>query len=243
MDQNLDKNKKIEVGSLIQKTAVPFSIIGLAKVIIVVAIILTISIFILTSNNQNPAIGYGGLGIALILLVLGIASLARTQKTVSSSTAVQSQKVQLDPGEKLIGYASGIMRSGWRGGFAVLGSGQIKSTENALIVTSKQIYFITVPMEGAGKIVSGTDISTVQWMLSQEKIKTTLEDLINSHNLQGVLDSVTVNSSLPLANIDAVEPNGTLTITFKTKDGQKLVYNFLKKEEYEKAASICAKIS
>ena len=238
MDQNLSEKKKVEVGNLIQKTAVPFSIIGLAKVIIMVAIILAISIFILTSNNQNPAIGYGGLGIAFILLVLGIVSLARTQKVVSGPTTVQSQKVQLVPGEKLIGYASGIMRSGWRGGFAVLGSGQIKSTENALIVTDKQIYFITVPMEGAGKIVSGTDISTVQWMLSQEKIKTTLENLINSHDLQGVFDLVVVNSSLPRQNIESVEPNGTLTITFKTKDGQKLVYNFLKKEEYEKARGL-----
>lgn len=234
MDQNLDEKKKVEVGNLIQKTAVPFSIIGLAKVIIMVAIILAISIFILTSNNQNPAIGYGGIGIATILLVLGIVSLARIRKIVSSATTIQSPKVQLGPGEKLIGYASGIMRSGWRGGFAILGSGQIKSTENALIVTDKQIYFITVPMEGAGKIISGTDISTVQWMLSQEKIKTTLENLINSHDLQGVLDSVVVNATLPRQSIESVEPNGTLTITFKTKNNQKLVYNFLKKEEYNK---------
>jgi len=233
MDQNLDEKKKVEVGSLIQKTAVPFSIIGLAKVIIVVAIVLAISIFTLTSKNQNPAIGYGGLGIALILLVLGVVSLARTQKIVST-TAIQSQKAQLDPDEKIIGYASGIMRSSWRGGFAILGSGQIKSTENALIATDKRIYFITVPMEGAGKIVSGTDISTVQWMLSQGKIKTTLENLINSRDLQGVLDSVVINATLPRQNIEAIEPNGTLTIAFRTKDGEKLVYNFLKKEEYDK---------
>jgi hypothetical protein len=232
------KKDTFEVGGWIQRAGMPFEILRFGKILVVALILLGVSIVFLSSKDMNPAIGYGVICISLILLALGIISLVRTSRMVASKPILQSQKIQLEPNEKMTGYATGLIRYGWRGGHALFGSGQINATENAMIATDKRVCFVTVPIEGAGKIIGGMDISTAQWMLSQDKIKQVLEDLIKSKNLQDVLDSVTVNSSIIRQNIVYAKPRGELTIAIKTTDGQKIMYNFLKKEELEKAVNV-----
>lgn len=234
------KKDSIEIGGIIQRTGMPFGILRFGKILILVAILLGASIILLNSQDVHPGIGYGGLGIALILLTLGIVSLIRTSRIVASSPTIQTQKVQLEPGETLKGYATGLIRSGWRGGYSSFGSGQVKATENAMLVTDKRVCFVTVPLDGAGKIIGGADVSMMQWMLSQEKINQTLEEMIKSKSLQEVLDAIIVNSTLARQDIVYAKPRGELTIAIKSTDGQKVMYNFLKKEEFEKAIKLLA---
>jgi len=75
-------------------------------------------------------------------------------------------------------------------------------------------------------------------MLSQENIKKTLEELIHSKNLQEVFDSIIVNLAIARPNIVYAKARGELTMAIKTTDGRKMMYNFLKKEEFEKALKL-----
>jgi len=130
--------------------------------------------------------------IPVIFIVLEVMALIRFKK-MDAVPAQALPRVLADPQETIAGTVADIMRMRHRGGYAVLGTGHVHATENALVVTDKNIYAVTVPLAGAGKIVGGNDISLWQWMLAGKKIREKLESILASGNLQSALDAMAVN--------------------------------------------------
>ena len=176
--------------------------------------------------------------IPVIFIVLEVMAMIRF-KRMDTIPAQTMPRVLADPQEKTVGTIAGIMRMNHRGGYAVLGTGRVRASENALIVTDKNIYAVTVPLAGAGKIVGGNDISLWQWMLAGKKIREKLEVLLAGGAMQSALDAMAVNQKIIRADISSVTfDDVTHSLTVATRTGVTLQYSTLINDEYLKAKTL-----
>lgn len=178
------------------------------------------------------------LAIPVIVIALEVATFVRF-KRADLSPVKTAERVLADPHEKVLGTVADIMRIGHRGGYAVLGTGSVRASENALIVTDKNIYAVTVPMAGAGKIVAGSDISLWQWMLGGKKIREKLNAIMSGGTLQTALDSMLVNQKISRADVRRSNSDDTnRTFYVFTHSGAELQYSALMGDEYQKAKTL-----
>ena len=56
--------------------------------------------------------------------------------------------------EKIILCISGIIKT-VSSEYEILGVGEMKNPENAMIITDKRVILLTVPMSGSGKVIGG----------------------------------------------------------------------------------------
>ncbi|MFZ5642949.1 MAG: hypothetical protein ACOY46_05090 [Bacillota bacterium] len=70
---------------------------------------------------------------------------------------------------------------------AVLGTGKVLTPENALIITNRAIWALTVPLPGVDKVVSGSDIGGWQWMWAYKDISDKLQEMLMTLPLDEVL--------------------------------------------------------
>jgi len=94
--------------------------------------------------------------VALLFFVLSIIrylriSAAVSDKTGTEETTAETADISLDPGEFLVDTIPAVMRYGETRSIEVLGTGRILTPENALIITNKAVWAITVPMPGQHK--------------------------------------------------------------------------------------------
>ncbi len=175
------------------------------------------------------------LAVPVLVMALEIVALRRLNR-VDLSAPQSTQRAQADPHEKLLGTVAGVMPIEARGGYATLGTGSIKATENALVVTDKKIYAVTVPVAGAGKIVAGQDVSMWQWMLGGGQIRTKLDAIAQGKTLQQLLDAVTVNHAHRKTQVEFQDDRRTLAIDPLAHASAR--YSILSPTEYQKAKNL-----
>lgn len=176
--------------------------------------------------------------VPVVILALEIKSLLRF-KRLDLSAPQPKERVAADQHEKLVGTVTNLMTVGARGGGASLGTGAVRATENALIITDKNIYAVTVPLAGAGKIVAGQDVSMWKWMLGGKQIREKMDGITDGKSMQEILDSVIVNRTQPrdsTLKIEFAEERRTLIINPLSRNPMQ--YAILVKEEYEKAKTL-----
>ena len=159
--------------------------------------------------------------LSAILLILSLWwSLRRIQKVNLEIASEGSVVVTED--ERLNDKIVGIMRTGLGlRGFEFLGTGKVYTPENTILITNKQIIFIVIPVKGAGKLISGTDISMWQWLMSKSKLSETLNSLLKSKSLSEIVKMHQQNFSIPL---------GHLKVSIGSKYTQKICFSYLTKK-------------
>lgn len=177
---------------------------------------------------------------ACLLIVLQTISLTRLARVDTASAPSSRVAVDISPNEKLAGYVAGIMRVGaWAGGYAILGTGKIKNTENALLVTNRNVLAVTVPLAGAGKIMAGTNISLWQWLASSKKIRDWLEAALKAKPLAEVVRDLPINQAWSWGTMGKVETDErTQSIFLANPGGQKTRYSIRDKDEFQKAKAL-----
>lgn len=175
--------------------------------------------------------------LAVAIVVLEIISLRRVAAVdLDQPYAPEPAFLQLEPGEHLVETIPAVMQYGKSRGVAVLGTGRVLTPENALLITNRAIWALTVPLPGADKVVSGTDIGMWQWMNAWQDIKEQLQEMLSSLPMEEVLRQGRAKRLMKLEELKAVK---TLPFTFALRfiavDGRKYGYSVRVKEDYQRA--------
>jgi len=133
--------------------------------------------------------------------------------------------------EKIILCISGIIKT-VSSEYEILGVGEMKNPENAMIITDKRVILLTVPMSGSGKVIGGFSFTEIQWLFLQKEIRRKLDDLFSTKSLQDILKT-TPNFSINLSEIGKVKIRSFWGrgITIITKSGRKYGYTIRNKED------------
>ena len=145
--------------------------------------------------------------------------------------------------EKVIDYIAGIMRTGFGlRGSAVLGVGEVQTSENAMIITDKRVLFITAPIPGAEKIIASTDIPMWQWLAARKDIDNKTREMISSMSVEDIANSNPKNFWVEYSEIEKID-FGRLSrsIEIIKRDSKKLKYSIRDKADFEKAKTILKK--
>ncbi len=115
----------------------------------------------------------------------------------------RDKKIIIDPGEKIIKYFAGIMRYGsGSGSYSFFGTGRNIAPENSLIFTDKNIWAVVVPIEGSGKVISGTDMSKWQWLAMREDIEKILSKMVTTMKLKDLVENCLDYIKIPFNTIN-----------------------------------------
>jgi len=131
------------------------------------------------------------------------------------------------------------MRYGKARSTSVLGTGKVHTPENALLITNRAVFALTVPLLGVDKVVSGTDIGMNQWLWAYKDINSKLQEMISAMPLEDVLKQCRAQKLMGLEEIKKARTYPfTQNISLKRKDGKKFGYSVRVKEDYLKAKEI-----
>jgi hypothetical protein len=182
----------------------------------------------------------GAFWLMFLLELIGYIRTAHSDITPAAAAEEAKVEVEVAPDEAVNGYITGIRRVGkGSGSYAVFGTGEVSAPENAIVLTNRNIWLVTVPLEGAGHIVAGTDISQYQWMHSGEVIENKLLEMMGAMALGDLIRSCGRHMVLPLGGIaDIVLKDSSQMVTFITRDNKKYSYCMRYPKDYQKAKAL-----
>ena len=180
----------------------------------------------------------------LIALIIPLIQLIEVRRIASVDIMDLDQTgrepLALESDEVLFDSIPGILRYGTKsGGYEIMGKGKTRSPENALLITNKAIWVLTVPLPGSGQLVAGTDISVWQWQTGYEDIRKGLESLVTTLPLDQVLQQNRGKRLMAWGEIRQAEGQPhRLALILTGADGQKYRYAFRQEEDFEKVRQI-----
>ena len=237
-----DSRKEIRANKLaaaVQRVGVAGGLFRLVKTLGLAVLLLSLAVFLL----------YIGLpwyvGAALIVIAAGIVAfdvivLRRTAAVDLNAPAEPAAgNVELEPDEALVDTIPAVMQYGKTRSVAVLGTGKVLIPENALLITNKAIWALTVPLPGVDKIVAGADIGKWHWMSAYQDIINALREMVVTLPLREVLKQGRAKRLLGWNEIkDAKTLPFTQAISLTGTDGKRFGYSIRLKEDYQRAKEI-----
>lgn len=226
-----------KMASVIQKAALAGSLLKLGKS-------LGMSAFLVILAASFIYLGvpwyFGAAIILLAVAVVGVEVMsikkAAAVKLNARGEASSDAAIELEPGEHLVEVIPAVMQYGKTRSVTVLGTGQVLTPENALLITNKAIWALTVPLAGADKVVAGTDIGKWQFMTAWQEIADKLQEMLNTLPLDEVLKQGRANRLLKMEELKAVKTLPfTFALCFIASDGKKYGYSVRDKKDYERA--------
>jgi hypothetical protein len=181
--------------------------------------------------------------VAIAFFALGIIRYRRISAAVNKAdageTAAEAGDITLDPGEFLVDTIPAVMRYGATRSVEVLGTGKILTPENALLITNKAVWAITVPMPGQHQVISGADAGKWQWMAAYGEIADKLNDMVSSMPLQSLMEQCCAKRLMRLTEIKRARTLPlTYAISLMSFDKRKFGYSIRTKEDFLKAKKI-----
>jgi hypothetical protein len=144
------------------------------------------------------------------------------------------------PDEILTDYIAGIMRYGSGAvSYSFLDTGENMAPENCLLITNKGFRAVTIPVSGAGKVISGTDISKWQWLAMQDGIEKALQEMIRIMTLEEILHVCGKHIFIlcdEIADIRFSDMSNGVTVI--TKEKKKYSWSVRNKDDYVRARNI-----
>ncbi|PKM50306.1 MAG: hypothetical protein CVV02_11785 [Firmicutes bacterium HGW-Firmicutes-7] len=152
--------------------------------------------------------------------------------------------INIGSDEVLCNYIAGIWKyDSDANAYEILGSGKNKAPENSLLITNKNIYAITVPLEEIGIESSGMNLSKWQWLNMQKEIEGILKKMLNTMMLEELINSCINYIQISKDNIKSIKTNDLSNgLAIVTKDKRKYHYSIRHNEDYERAQKIFAKM-
>lgn len=233
--------KKAEkTASIIRKTALAGSFLKLGKSLGMAAFLVVLAVAFIYLGVPWY---FGAVIILLAVAIVGVeimsvkrAAAVKLDAREEAPSEAASATAELEPGEHLVEVIPAVMQYGKTRSVTVMGTGQVLTPENALIVTNKSLWALTVPLAGADKVVAGTDIGKWQFMTAWQNITDKLQEMLNSLPLEEVLKQGRAKRLLKLEELQAVKTIPfTFALSFVTVDGRKYGYSVRVKEDYERA--------
>jgi len=233
------KSKADKLATGVQRLGVAGGLWRLVKTLGLAVLLLGLAIFLM--YMEIPWY----IGASLIVMAAGIVALEVIvlKRTAAVDLYAPSKpdtgEVRLEPDEILVENIPAVMQYGKIRSVAVLETGKVLTPENALIITNKAIWALTVPLAGVDKVVAGMDIGKWQWMSAYQDIINSFQEMISTLPLPELLKQgwarrlmgwgeIKNAKTLPLAQ----------AISLTRTDGKKFVYAIRLKEDYQRAKEI-----
>jgi hypothetical protein len=121
------------------------------------------------------------------------------------------------------------------GSYSILGTGKSFAPENAFLLTNENIWAVTVPVEGAGKVISNAEINKWNWTVGAKDIEERFKQMIESMSLKELI--LSCESHKRIANKDITwwkAEDRSHGIHFKTADGKKYAYAVRNLSDYKR---------
>jgi hypothetical protein len=240
----MDNNPQRETRG--DKLATTVKQIGVARGIgslvntVVFAIILVVMAMVFKFLGAPWFIWSGMLFIAAAIVALDIITLKRAARVdLKALDKAVPDNIPLEAEEYLVDTIPAVMRYGKARSTSVLGTGKVHTPENALLITNRAVFALTVPLLGVDKVVSSTDIGMNQWLWAYKDIGSKLQEMISAMPLEEVLKQCRAQRLMGLEEIKKARTYPfTQNISLKRKDGKKFGYSVRVKEDYLKAKEI-----
>ena len=228
-----------KLAATVQRVGVAGGLFRLVKTLGLALLLLGLAAFLLHIGSPWY------IGAALIVIAAGIVAfdvivLKRTAAVDLNAPAEPAAgNVGLEPGEVLVDTIPAVMQYGKTRSVAVLGTGKVLIPENALLITNKAIWALTVPLPGVDKVVAGADIGKWQWMSAYQDIINTLREMISTLPLHEVLKQGRAKRLMGWNEIkDAKTLPFTQAISLTRTDGKTFGYSIRLKKDYQRAKEI-----
>ncbi|PKM93466.1 MAG: hypothetical protein CVU84_15905 [Firmicutes bacterium HGW-Firmicutes-1] len=235
------ENKAETFTNTVKTVGIVKSGVGIVKSVIGLIFICLISIFII-KIGVPMWFPIGLIAFMILFLILQILEYIRAKSVVTHFSSDEDGKIAvcIDSDEILRDYIAGIWRYGkGAGSYGVLGVGKNMTPENSLLITNKNIFAITVPLEGAGVVAAGTDISKWQWLNMQKEIEGLLKEMLDTMTLENLINSCVNCIQIPKHTVKNIKmsdiSNGVSIVTI---DKKKYSYSIREKEDYARAKII-----
>lgn len=179
-------------------------------------------------------------GFFIVMLVLEIVSLKRVASVnIKSRDNTEVPDIPFDDNEKIIDYTAGIMRTGQgSGSYGIMGVGKNMAPENTLIITENYILAITIPVSGAGDVISGVDISKWIWMVQQKELQEKFKSMLESMSLKDMIRASEKTVILPMSQVKKFKKSDlSYGITFIMNDLRKHTYSIRSQEDYRRIST------
>ncbi len=177
---------------------------------------------------------------AVAIIVLDVISLKRISAVdLNSFNEPIPDEIALDEGEILFASIPAVMEYGKIRSYGVLGAGKVLLPDNALLITNTSLWTLTVPVAGADKVVSDTDIGQWQWTVAYQSIIDRLNEMTAELPLEELLKQCRAKRLMRLSELQSVKtlPH-THALSFKRADGKKFGYSVRLKEDYDRAKAV-----
>jgi len=228
-----------KLGDFAQGVSTAKNTASLAKVIIAFVIVTVVMIFFMT-RGVPIYIGLIFIGFMALMVVLTAITLKKTA-TVEMTPKNPDASIKTSAGEKIKDYIAGVMLANqfkWKG-VAWFGTGKLKYQQNTILLTNKQILFIIVPVKGADKMINGTNVGTMQWILSKGDVEKKLKTMMKNQTVKKIANCNSDNFAVPLSELKKVKVSKMWGIKFFTTKGN---FNYVPrdKNDIEKAKKMFA---
>lgn len=238
------KKKGEKIAATIQKTALAGAFLKLGKALGTSAFLVLLALLFIYLGVPWY-FGAVMLLLAVAIIVVEAMSLKRAAavKLDAHEEGPSEVAIELEPEEHLVETIPAVMQYGKTRSVTVLGTGQVLTPENALVITNKAIWALTVPLPAADKVVAGTDIGKWQWLNVWQDIAAKLREMLSSLPLEEVLKQGRAKRLLKLEELKAVKTIPfTFALSLVTVDGRKYGYSIRVKEDYERAKEYFARL-
>lgn len=180
------------------------------------------------------------IAIAPLVIILDVISLIRISRVRLDETPQPDLDIsELEADEVLTATIPAVMRYGATRSYGVMGAGKVLTPENALIVTNKAIWALTVPLQGVDKVIGETDIGKWQWVSTYEDIINGLNRMVSSLPFEEVLKQGRAKRLMKLNELQSAKALPyTYAISFVRADGKKFGYSIRLQEDFERAKGL-----
>lgn len=178
--------------------------------------------------------------VAAGIIVLSIVTVKRTASVdLNTLDEPVPDSVPLEAGEVVVDTIPAVMRYMVVRSTSYLGTGKVHHPENALIITDRSIWALTVPLAGVDKVVAGTDIGSFQWMWHYKDIAEKLQEMLQALPLEEVFKQGRAKRLMGWEELrEAKTRPFSHDIRLIKSNGQTFRYSIRVKEDYLRAKKI-----
>ncbi len=228
-----------KLAATVQRVGVAGGLFRLVKTLGLALLLLGLAVFLLYIGFPWY-VGAGLIVIAAGIVVFDVIVLRRTAAVdLNAPNKPVDQNIELEAGEVLLDTIPAVMQYGKTRSVVVLETGKVLTSENALLITDKAIWAMTVPLPGEDKVVAGADIGKWQWMSAYQDIINGLREMVATLPLHEVLKQGRAKRLLGWDEMkDAKTLPHTQAISLTRTDGKAFGYSIRLKEDYQRAKEI-----
>lgn len=227
------------MASVAKKAAVAQSYYGIFVTVIISLIMILIaffSIFVGAHWYVSAGLFFTAAGI----IVLSVVTMKRTSRiNINTLEEPVPESIALEQGEVVVDTIPAVMQYFVNRSTTYLGAGKVHHPENALVITNRAIWALTVPLAGADKVVGETDIGRFQWMWNYKDISDMLQEMLRTLPLEEVLKQGRAKRLMGIEELKAAKSRAfSRDIRLIRSDGRTFRYSIRLNEDYKRAKAI-----